>query len=195
MKKPLTKYPFQKGTQCSKSIWLHYFQPELKTPPSEAQQMIMDKGTEVGIIARNLYPNGVDVSQDNKIYGKALFEETKKLLEEGAQVLYEASFETLDERMNFKADIFIKCERKTKLIEVKSSTSLKAPEHILDLAFQYYVLKNSSYNGPPIEVYIAYINNQYIRGEELDIDQLFTVENVTRRIIDAQVLIKNYLFQ
>lgn len=191
----LTKYPFQKGTQCSKSIWLNYYQPELKTPPSEEQRMIMDKGTEVGIVARELYPGGIDVSQNNMVYGRELFKATKLALESDKQIFYEAAFETLDGRMNFKADIFVRCERKTKLIEVKSSTSIKAPEHILDLAFQYYVLKNSSYSGPPIEVYIAYLNNEYIRGETLDVNELFSVENVTARIIDAQVLIKNYLYQ
>src|SRR6218665_925778 len=193
MNKPLTKYPFQKGTQCHKSIWLNYYKPELKTPVSDSQQAIMDKGTEVGILARQLYSGGIDVSQNDTIYGRELFEATQKALESDEQIFYEPAFETLDKKMNFKADIFIRCERNTKLIEVKSSTSIKEPEHILDLAFQYYVLKNSNYSGPPIEVYIAYLNKEYIRGEVLDIDELFRVENVTKRIINAQVLIKNYL--
>jgi hypothetical protein len=195
MNKPLTKYPFQKGTQCHKAIWLNYFSPELKTPPSPEQQMIMDKGKEVGIIARSLYSGGIDISQKETIYGRKLLEETQKVLQSDEQIFYEAAFETLDGEMNFKADIFVRSERKTKLIEVKSSTKIKEPEHILDLAFQYYVLKNSSYVGPPIEVYMAYLNNEYVRGETLDIDELFIIENVTRRIIDAQVLVKNYLRQ
>jgi hypothetical protein len=195
MIKPLTKYPFQKGTQCHKSIWLNYYSPELKTPPTEEQQMIMDKGTEVGIVARRLYPGGIDLSKGDTVYGRQLFAETKNALESEEQIFYEAAFETCDRKMNFKADIFVRCDKNTKLIEVKSSTSIKAPEHILDLAFQYYVLKNSNYSGPPIEVYTAYLNNQYVRDEELNIDQLFVVENVTRKIIDAQVLIKNYLRQ
>ncbi len=195
MNRPLTKYPFQKGTQCHKAIWLNYFNPELKTPPSPEQQMIMDKGKEVGIVARNLYPGGIDLSRNETVYGRELFAETQKALKTDEQIFYEAAFETLDGGMNFKADIFVRCEKNTRLIEVKSSTKIKAPEHILDLAFQYYVLKNSSYVGPPIEVYIAYLNNQYLREETLDIDELFVVENVTRKIIDAQVLIKNYLRQ
>jgi len=195
MNKPLTKYPFQKGTQCHKAIWLNYYRNELKTPPSPEAQMIMDKGTQVGIIARDLYPGGIDLSKNNTVYGKQLFEETQAALQTDEQIFYEAAFETLDGGMNFKADIFIRCQRATKLIEVKSSTSIKAPEYILDLAFQYHVLKNSNYSGPPIEVYIAYLNKEYVREETLDIDQLFVVENITRRIIDAQVLIKNYLRQ
>lgn len=191
----LTKYPFQKGTQCQKALWLNYYSPELKTLPSEDQQMVMSKGKEVGVIARELWSGGIDVSQNETIFGKKLIEDTQRVLQTDNQIFYEAAFETLDGAMNFKADIFVVSERNTKLIEVKSSTSIKTPEHILDLAFQYYVLKNSNFSGPPIEVYIAYLNKEYTRGETLDIDQLFVVENVTRRIIDAQVLIKNYLRQ
>src|ERR1043165_4762743 len=195
MNKALTKYPFQKGTQCHKAIWLHYFTPELKTPVSMEQQAIMDKGTEVGILARELFAGGLDVSQNDTLYGRQLFEATQRALNSDEQILYEAAFETLDQKMNVRADIFVRCDKNTKLIEVKSSTSLKAPEHILDLAFQYYVLKNSSYSGPTIEVYIAYLNKEYVRGEVLDVDDLFVLENVTRRIIDAQVLVKDYLRQ
>jgi hypothetical protein len=195
MNKTLTKYPFQKGTQCTKSIWLNYFKPELKSAATSEQQLVMDKGKDVGVFARNLFPGGVDLSKNETVYGKKLLEETQIALQTDEQIFYEAAFQTLDGSMNFKADLFVRCERNTKLIEVKSSTSIKAPQHIIDLAFQYYVLKHSSYVGPPIEVYMVYINNEYVREEAIDIDQLFVIENVTRRIIDAQILIKNYLRQ
>ncbi|MCW3102438.1 MAG: hypothetical protein JWO09_878 [Bacteroidetes bacterium] len=191
----LTKYPFQKGTQCHKALWLNYNNPELKTPPNEEQRMIMDKGTEVGIIARQLYSGGRDLSENDTVYGRELMEKTQAALKTDEQIFYEASFETLDRRMNCKVDIFVRSERNTRLIEVKSSTSIKTPDHILDLAFQYYVLKNSSYTGPPLQVYLVYLNKEYVRGVELDVDELFVMEDVTRRIIDAQVLIKNYLVQ
>jgi hypothetical protein len=155
----------------------------------------MDKGTEVGIVARELYSGGVDVSQNGVLYGRELFLATQKAIESGIHILYEAAFETLDKTMNFKADIFVRSERSTKLIEVKSSTSIKAPEHILDLAFQYYVLVRSNYVGPPIEVHLAYINKEYVRQDTFDVDQLFVLENVTQRIKDAQILISNYLRQ
>jgi hypothetical protein len=195
MNKSLTKYPFIAATRCEKSLWLNYFSPELKTPVTTEQQMVMDKGTAVGNFAWNLFPDGIDVSQGNTLFGKKLFDATQKAMEEDQQVFYEAGFETVCKRMNCKVDILIRSERSSKLIEVKSSTSIKEPQHILDLAFQYYVLTNSNYNGPKIEVYIAHLNKEYIREEELDIDDLFIVENVTRRIIDAQVLVKNYLQQ
>jgi hypothetical protein len=191
----LTKYPFQKGTQCRKALWLHYFRPECKSPPSPDQQAIMDKGKEVGVIARELFPGGIDVSHNETIYGRKLFQETQKALQSKQQIFYEAAFETLDGRMNCRADIFVRTKRSTKLIEVKSSTSIKTPEHILDLAFQYYVLKNSSYSGPTVEVYIAYLNKEYVRGETIDIDELFVVEDVTKLVMDAQMQIESYLQQ
>ena len=55
----LSKSTFLRGSQCKKSLYLNWHNPELKDPVSEMQQAIFSQGTEVGNW-RNLFPGGID---------------------------------------------------------------------------------------------------------------------------------------
>jgi hypothetical protein len=188
----LSKSSFLKGAQCIKSIFLHYKFPELRTPMTFEQRVIVDKGIEVGLIARDIFRGGLDVTEKGKITFPELLDATKTAFKSDNQILYEAGFATEDLTLRFQADIFVRSEKTDRLYEVKSATSIKLPEHILDIAFQYYVLKESGYNRP-VQVYLVYLNKDYVRDKELDLDKLFIIENVTQRAKDAQVLIRRYL--
>lgn len=62
------------------------------------------------------------------------------------------------------------------LVEVKSSTEV-SEIYLEDAAFQYYVLTMC---GVPVKgVYILYIDNTYVRGEQLDLKGLFVLEECT----------------
>src|SRR6185295_8392441 len=139
----LSKYPFIKGIQCSKAMYLHYRNPEYKSLITEEQKMIFEKGKEVGEVARNLYRGGYDLSEGNTIKGKKLIEVTKKALSTDKQIFYEPAFESPDGVGMFIGDILVKSSNKIKLIEVKSSTSIKLPEHILDIGFQWKILQDN----------------------------------------------------
>src|SRR3989304_670028 len=92
----LSKYPFIKGTQCEKSLWLHYNKPELKSPPTIEQQMLFDKGKEVGLLARELYPGGIDLSEDESLNGEKLLFATQAAFKTQQQIFYEAGFQSSD---------------------------------------------------------------------------------------------------
>ena len=83
-------------------------------------------------------------------------------------------------------DILVKKGNKWNIYEVKSSTSI-SDVYLLDTAIQYYILKNSGLDIK--DVYIVYLNNQYIREGELDIKQLFTIESVLDLIEEYQASI------
>jgi hypothetical protein len=52
------------------------------------------------------------------------------------------------------------------------------------VAFQYYVITRS---GLPLRrVSLVHVNNQYVRHGELDLQQLFTIEPMTDRILPMQ---------
>ena len=57
----LSKSLFIRGHQCHKSLWLHKYQPELKDAVDEAQQARFDSGHDVGALAQQLFPGGVEV--------------------------------------------------------------------------------------------------------------------------------------
>ena len=59
-RKYLSKSTFIKGVQCEKALYLHKFHPDLSDEITEQQKAIFQTGTNVGILAQELFPGGVD---------------------------------------------------------------------------------------------------------------------------------------
>ena len=55
----LSKSLYIKGCQCPKALWLKKYHPELADEISAEQQALFDSGTNVGILAQQLFPDGV----------------------------------------------------------------------------------------------------------------------------------------
>jgi hypothetical protein len=58
----LSKSTFMYGCQCTKRLWLHKQLSELKDELNDSQEGIFTQGCNVGFIARELFPGGVDSS-------------------------------------------------------------------------------------------------------------------------------------
>jgi hypothetical protein len=69
------------------------------------------------------------------------------------------------------------------IYEVKSSTQLK-DIYLHDVSVQYYVLQNLGFKIKSANV--VHINNEYVRGDELDINELFKIVDVTNEVITMQ---------
>lgn len=169
----LTKSSFIRGTQCIKSLYLNKHHRNLKDEISASQQAIFDQGSDVGVLAQQLFPNGVDCSPDSFYNVQQGVERTKHALENGETVIYEAAFE-FDELLVL-LDILVKTPEGWKAFEVKSSTSV-SETHQIDATVQYYCITNAGIELSDIS--IVYINNQYTRQGPIDVHQLFTVESV-----------------
>jgi hypothetical protein len=57
-------------------------------------------------------------------------------------------------------------------------------EYYDDCAFQYYVV--TSFGLPIKRVYVMYLNDNYVRYGELDLKQLFCLEDCTDRVVSMQ---------
>jgi hypothetical protein len=68
-----------------------------------------------------------------------------------------------------------------KAYEVKSSTKV-SDTYIKDASIQYYTITNSGIYLKDIS--IVYINNQYIKNGEIDINELFVVESVLDKVLE-----------
>ena len=148
---------------------------------SEMQKAIFKRGTDVGKLAQQLFPKGIDASPKSQFeYDKAVVE-TKKLIDQNQKVIYEASFNFSD--VLAVADILVNEKSGLKIYEVKSSTSI-SETYIRDAALQYWVISNSGYRVKDFS--ITYINNQYIRKGNLDINELFVTESVLKLILPLQ---------
>ncbi|EAL2830193.1 DUF2779 domain-containing protein [Campylobacter lari] len=116
------------------------------------------------------------------------YEQTKKLLKNNQEVIYEATFcydgilIMIDILQNIKDGMIIN--------EVKSSTSLK-DVYIDDCALQYFVLSNLDYKIK--QVNLIHLNNEYYRGDFLDINQLFVINDITKEVLSNQNQVKENL--
>jgi len=57
----LSKSTFLMGRQCSKLLWFRYNAKDQIPQPDEAQQAVFDQGHEVGKLAQQLFPGGIEI--------------------------------------------------------------------------------------------------------------------------------------
>jgi hypothetical protein len=176
----LSKSLIIRGLQCHKSLYLHKYHPELKDEIPPSREAVFESGAEVGILARGLFPGGINIPYEKDSIEKQA-ELTKDAIEKGITTIYEASF--YYDGVFVKIDILRKGKRGWEIYEVKSSTSLK-DIYIPDAAVQYYVAAGA---GLEISgVFLIHINNQYIRKGEIELEKLFTVNDVTYEVVRVQ---------
>lgn len=177
----LSKSSFIRGVQCEKHLYLYKYHYKEMDQLSAMQKAIFKRGTDVGKLAQQLYPGGIDASPATQFeYDKAV-KLTKELLEKKQKVIYEASFNFSD--VLSVADIVVNEKSGLKVYEVKSSTSI-SETYIRDAALQYWVISNCGYKIKDFS--ITYINNQYVRKGKLDINELFITESVLKLILPLQ---------
>lgn len=177
----LSKSTFIKGLQCDKHLYLYKHHYTWQDKISAMQQSVFNRGHKVGALAQTLFPNGVDASpSSHRAYTKAL-EHTRELIEDGAEVIYEAAF--MYNEVLIYADIIVKHGTKWKVYEVKSSTSI-SPTNVNDISVQYYVMSNA---GLEIEnISLIYINNEYVRHGDFNLKQFFNIESLLPYAVDNQ---------
>jgi len=180
----LSKSTFLYGCQCPKRLWLHKFQPQLRDEQTEAQASIFQAGTDVGMLARQLFPYGVDASPETPYKYQQSVADTAKYIRKGVNLIYEAAFQF--DGILAAIDILVKNGDKWYAFEVKGTGSVKPP-HIQDAALQYFVITGS---GLPLEdISIVHLNTDYVRNGELDIQQLFTPVSVLEEVKELQPFI------
>lgn len=180
----LSKSTYMYGVQCTKRLWLYKNNPELATPVTEAQAAIFQSGTNIGQLAQQLFPYGVDASPAELYLYPQSIADTAKYIRNGANVIYEAAFQF--EGVMAALDILVKQNGKWYGFEVKGSTKVK-PQFIHDAALQYHVITGS---GLALEdISIIHLNNEYVRQGELDIQQLFKQQSILLEVETLQPMI------
>ncbi len=186
----LSKSTFIRGLQCEKALYLykHNYNLRDETPPQ--LQAIFSQGTNVGILAQDLFPDGVDASPSSYYKLQESVFKTIEFIKNGEQIIYEATFQY--NGVIAALDILVKDDDGWKAYEVKSSTSV-SDTYIMDAAIQYYTIVNSGIDLKDIS--IVHINNQYVKNGNIDIHELFTVESVYDKVFDVLPSIPNQIAQ
>lgn len=180
----ISKSSYIRGLQCEKSFYLNFFHKQFGIPRDVQDTKKFEIGHDVGRYAQGLFPGGVDCGYAKTNDRVKSCQLTKQAIAEGKKVIYEAAFEY--DRLLCFADIIVKNGEQWIIYEVKSTTSVKE-YHINDAAFQYYVISN---NIPVQDAFIVYLNKQYVRNGEIDINQLFVKESVLEKVLNLQDDIK-----
>lgn len=181
----LSKSDFLKYIQCKKLLWLHKNRKDLL--PDEltlAQQNIFEQGDLVESYSRKLFPEWVEIKQNFQAWEN----ETKKFVNEWNKVIYQAT--AIKDNLLARIDIFLFNENTQKwdIYEVKSWTKVD-DIHIYDITFQKVVFEGVWYDI--WDTYVVHINNEYVRDGDIDIKQLFSIENVNEKVkeIESEVLL------
>ncbi len=182
----LSKSTFLRGCQCHKSLWMYKNEYNLRDATSEAQQEIFNQGTKVGLLARDLFPGGLDASPVDSFHYQESVMKTQELLQAGHKVIYEAAFQ--HEQVLAAIDILVNDSGKWYGFEVKSSTEVK-DINLRDAALQYYVITKAGIQLD--DIFIVHINNEYIRNGALDLSQLFIKHSVKNEVLELQGFISN----
>jgi hypothetical protein len=182
----LSKSTFIRGLQCEKSLYLYKHNYGLKDPTPSSLQAVFDQGTNIGLLAQQLFPNGLDASPENHFKMVESVGKTLDFISQGETIIYEATF--LYNDVLAALDILVKDQQGWKAYEVKSSTKV-SETYIKDAAIQFYTITNSGIDLKDIS--IVHINNQYVIDGELDIHQLFTIESVYDQVLEFVPRIPN----
>lgn len=182
----LSKSTFIRGVQCGKSLYLHKHRPFLRDRLSPEQLARFSRGTNVGLLAQNLFPGGIDCKPGSpRQYAKSL-EKTQQIISNAsANVIYEAVFQ--HQQVLIMLDVLVHENGSWNAYEVKSSLKI-SDTFLLDAALQYYVMKGA---GLPINIFfLTHLNPDYNRDSQLDLHQLFIKNDVTDEVLQRQPFIE-----
>jgi len=165
-----------------KRVYLQVHQPELAAEPDAAAEAIIEQGREVGLLARQMFPGGVEVRSE-----KGLDQAIRATRELTANREVPAIFEGTFEHGGVLVRVDILHRRKDgrwRVIEVKSTTDVR-DHHVPDVAIQHRVVRRSGIDLA--SSCLAYVNRDYIyQGGAIDVHRFFRIRNITRRVEELQ---------
>ena len=178
----LSKSTYIKGLQCEKALYMQKKHPYLRDKLSIEQRAKFQRGTDVGVLAHEVFPDGIDMSPNSPSqFPKKAQETWENLSNPEVKVMYEAVFQYNDTLIML--DMLVRNGDQWLAIEVKSSMRL-SDTYYNDAALQYYVLHGC---GVPLSDFrLMYLNGDYVKDGPIDVKQLFKTESVMNYVIDRE---------
>ncbi len=182
----ISKTQYLEYLACPKNAWLKQHKPELagSFELSAFEKSLVANGNLVEEWARKLFPSGVLIESS----GKTAALETIKYLEVKQSAIFQATFIT--DKFLARADV-LEYDSETdswNLYEIKGTNSLKEKtddrDHIDDAAFQYITLGDCGLKIGTIN--IIHLNKDYIRGDEINVQELFAIDDITDKILERE---------
>ena len=156
--------------------------PYLRDKLSIEQRAKFQRGTDVGVLAHEVFPCGIDMSPNSPSqFPKKAQETWNNLSNPEVKVMYEAIFQYNDTLIML--DILVRDGDRWLAVEVKSSLRL-SDTYYNDAALQYYVLHGC---GVPLSDFrLMYLNGDYVKDGPIDVKQLFKMESVMDYVVEKE---------
>ena len=178
----LSKSKFVAGCQCSKRLYLQVHEPGLAAEADAASDAIIEQGREVGMLARQLFPGGVEVRSEGGL--DQTIRATREIIgNRDVPAIFEGTFE--HNGVLVRVDVLHRRkDERWRLIEVKSTTDVK-DHHLEDVAIQHRIVSRS---GVDLAAScLAHVNREYVyQGGGIDAHHFFKIRNLTRRVQKLQ---------
>lgn len=181
----LSKSTYIKGLQCEKALYMQKKHPYLRDKLSIEQRAKFQRGTDVGVLAHEVFPGGIDMSPASPSQFPKKVQETRNNLgNTEINVMYEAVFQNNDTLIML--DMLVRDGDKWLAVEVKSSMRL-SDTYYNDAALQYYVLHGCEV--PLSDFRLMYLNSDYVKDGPIDVRQLFKMESVMDFVIEREAFV------
>ena len=185
--KGLSKSRYTAFCQCPKNLWLKVYKPNEATIDAGLQARFA-QGDVVGDLAMGLFGDFKEAhaeKADGSLDLSMMAEQTRQWMEEGVENICEASF--ICEGGYCAVDILHKTTDGWAIYEVKSTSfpefngqEAKLEKYAPDIAYQKWVLEQCGVNVTG--TYLVCLNSDYVRHGELDIEQLFVVNDMKEMV-------------
>lgn len=176
----ISKSKYVSGCQCPKILWMGQHMPE-EFDDSVMNEATLAVGNEVGDLAMGYFGDFVEIPYKRGAYDD-MARMTEELLQQGTPVICEATF--MKDGCFCMVDILravpgaLSSDGKPEvhIVEVKASTKVK-DYYLTDISFQLWLLEECGLSVKSAS--LMHLNSNYVREGELDIHELFTIEDVT----------------
>jgi hypothetical protein len=183
----LTKTDYILYRECPQNVWYKIHRPDIysESELSEFEKSIMETGNEVELIARKLFPGGVLIERRD--------EEGQKVTQDYIAKHQEILFQPVFVGGNLLAAIdVLKFNPESGdyfVYEIKSTSDVDNKTHYHDLAFQVNLLRK---HGLQIDkANIIHLNSEYVRTNNLDVQNLFKIVDVTSEVESLTTEVSN----
>jgi predicted RecB family nuclease len=174
----LSKSRFVAGCQCLKRLYFQVHQPELAAEPDVASETVIEQGREVGLLARQMFPGGVEVRSEGG--SDQAIRATREIIgNRDVPAIFEGTFE--HNGVLVRVDLLQRRpDNRWRLIEVKSTTDVK-DHHVDDVAIQHRVVTRS---GVDLAAScLAHVSRDYVyEGGPINASRFFKIRNLTRQV-------------
>lgn len=190
--KGLSKSRYTAFCQCPKNLWLKVYKPNEATIDAGLQARFA-QGNVVGDLAMGLFGDFKEAhaeKPDGSLNLTKMVEQTRQWMDEGVENICEASF--ICEGGYCAVDILRKTAGGWAIYEVKSTSfpefngqEAKLEKYAPDIAYQKWVLTQCGVKVTG--TYLVCLNSDYVRQGELDVEQLFVVNDM-KEMVDNEYL-------